>query len=253
MPFRLNKEPPGIVWICCCPSLVNTAWKQMSLLRGGRTVGPVERFCPTEVMFRGGRVTEHIIECSAWPSVSYCVEVVCSAGRPHLDHFHPTLPVVLETVLRGSLLFVGETSLSVNIMEAEKAFRLCRAEVRQLSSCRIHENWHRRTPSSSLSPCSKCSHHSLKAYLTSRVEMKAWSFEYSQDPLMPNHEVCLRAFSIPDSERCVFSFSPPFFLRLGEQEVLTVNGFPELKACRSTVELKCEVCLISACLLLQIG
>ena len=29
--------------------------------------------------------------------------------------------------------------------------------------------------------------------------MKAWSFEYPE-PLMPNREVCLRTFSIPDSE-----------------------------------------------------
>lgn len=67
-------------------------------------------------------------------------------------------------------------------------------------SCQIHKELSRCTSSSfPLSPCVKCSHHSLKAYLTSRVEMKAWAFEYPQDPLMPNHEVCLRAFSIPDS------------------------------------------------------
>lgn len=168
-------------------------------------------------MFCSGRVTEHIIERSTWPSVSYRVEVIWSARRPYSDHLHLTLPVVLETVLRGSFVFVGETAIGALIWLSREGFKektfllqlrstLCVSHVKFIkSSCA--------EPQSLPLPLRmKCSHHSLKAYFASSVEMKGWAFEYPQDPLMPNHEVWLRAFSIPDSgnqsEKELFFLSP---------------------------------------------
>lgn len=63
-----------------------------------------------------------------------------------------------------------------------------------------------KTPELFISPGEQRSHHSLMASLTSRVEMKA--LEYLRGALMPDHEVCLSAFGIPDpgnqSERSLF-------------------------------------------------
>lgn len=64
----------------------------------------------------------------------------------------------------------------------------------------------KKKPELFISPGEQCSHHSLMASLTSRVEMKA--LEYLRAALMPDHEVCLSAFGIPDpgnqSERSLF-------------------------------------------------
>lgn len=64
----------------------------------------------------------------------------------------------------------------------------------------------KKTPELFISPGEQRSHHSLMASLTSRVEMKA--LEYLRAALMPDHEVCLSAFGIPDpgnqSERSLF-------------------------------------------------
>lgn len=79
-PLRPNNEPPGSLWGCSCPSLVNTAWKQMSLLwRCGReTVEPVERPWPGVGQAQRWERTWALNATL----VSYCVEVSDVQGGP---------------------------------------------------------------------------------------------------------------------------------------------------------------------------
>lgn len=71
--------------------------------------------------------------------------------------------------------------------------------------------------------------------------MKAWAFEYLQAPLMPDHEVCLRAFSIPDSGNQSERFFLFFFFvsesRRSSRRMVFLNWMYVVK----TVQPKCQV------------
>lgn len=60
--------------------------------------------------------------------------------------------------------------------------------------------------------------------------MKAWAFEYLQVPLMPDHEVCLSAFSIPDSgnQKDFFFFVPESTEWSSWTECMLLNRWTEM-------------------------